>query len=74
MLDAHRFYDIWVARDEAGERFEENPPFVRHAHGYERGTRSGEKMCGAESEGCRLRGVECVMSEGEDTHIAYTYV
>jgi hypothetical protein len=31
-----RFYDIWVARDEAGQRFTEDPPIVRHAHGKDR--------------------------------------
>lgn len=36
----NRFYDIWVARDEAGQPFIEDPPVVKHAHGKER--REGE--------------------------------
>ncbi len=30
------FYDLWVARDEEGQRFQWGPPFVRHVRGQAR--------------------------------------
>jgi len=41
------FYDLWVARDEKGQRFQWGPPFVRHVRGQ---AREGEGEGEAEYE------------------------
>ncbi|KAM3572316.1 hypothetical protein VYU27_005655 [Nannochloropsis oceanica] len=63
-----RFYDIWVARDVEGERFQEDPPFVLHPPplspaGKEEGRRGGGREGGPFPVYCCWNGMVAMEAE-----------